>query len=59
MKYAIILRGFQRFDTGTKPNKNMGKKMNGFVIGQSAKGINFNYSINFEIMAAVSDRNFL
>jgi len=46
-------------DLGTKPNKSIGEKKNGLVIGQSAKDIYFNYSISIEIMTAVLDLIFL
>jgi len=48
MKCAIILSEFQRFDEGTKPIKDKGSKKDGLVIGQSAKDIIINYSINFK-----------
>jgi len=47
------------FALGTKPNKNIGLKKNRLMIGLSAKDINFNYSINIEIMTAVLDHIFL
>jgi len=42
-------------EAGTKPNKKSNAKINGFMIGQPAKDILLNYTMNFEIMTATSD----
>jgi hypothetical protein len=45
-------------DAGTISTIKKVSKKNRLVIDQSAKDIRFNYSMNFEIIAAVSDHTY-
>jgi len=49
----------QVWEQARKSIKNRDSKKNGLVIGQSAKNLNFNYSMNFEITTDESDRTML